>query len=143
MPRNMFWNKRNLIAIILIFAGVTIFFIVRNNNSAFTPFKVEDNAFVLSGSADYSFSIPVDSITSVELTEYADMGETLEDHSTKNYISGTYKNDQFGTYKACLLKKVKKCISVTCSDGSVYIFNYESARSTEELHKAILKYIDK
>ena len=137
----MFGNKRNLIFIILIFVGVTIFFIIRNNNSAFTPFKVDGDSFVLSGSADYSFSIPISSIDTVELTVYDAAGDCIEDHSTRNYTLGTYKNDSFGTYKACLLKKVSDCIFIKCKNGDSFVFNYESASSTRELHKAILNYM--
>lgn len=139
----MFGNKRNLIFIILIFVGVTIFFIINSSNNGFIPFTVKDDSFIISGSKEYSFTINIADVDTITLSEIPDMGECIEDHSTRKYNCGTYKNDTYGTYEACLLKKIKRCIEITTKDGNTYVFNYESRTATEELYKAILEYKDK
>lgn len=136
MNKNMFGNKRNLIFIIVIFVGVTIYFIARNGSSPYS-FSISDQTIKLAGSNDYSYSLPISSIKSMELTEIDDYGEAVKDASDRSHICGTYRNDQFGQYDLWVIKKISQVIVITDTDGHVLVINYENARSTQELYKAL------
>ncbi len=142
LSRNMFGNKWNLILIIAIFVGVTVYFIARNGSSPYS-ISMADQTIKVTGENDYSYSLSMDSIDSVELTEIEDHGECILDACDGKHICGIFKNEQFGQYDIWTIKKISPVVVITDKNGHVFAVNYESARSTQELYKALLEIIDK
>ena len=141
MAKNMFGNKRNLLVIIAIFVGVTIYFIVKKGSPNPYSFSVADDMISLTGGNDYAYSVAFDDIDSIELEQNLDIGECIEGASNRSHICGIYENDRFGRYDLWVIKKVNSYIIITDKADHVLVINFEDARSTNELYKAILEYI--
>jgi len=138
----MFNNKWNLIRIIAIFVGVTVYFIARSGSSPYS-ISMADQTIRVTGGNEYSYSLPMESIDSVELTEIENFGECIQDACDGKHICGIFKNEQFGQYDIWTIKKIDPVIVITDKGGHVFVVNYESARSTQELYKALLEITDK
>jgi len=133
----MFGNKRNLIFIIVIFVGMTVYLIARNGAAAPYSISVADSKISLTGKNDYSYSMEMSDIASLELTEMDDFGEAVTDGSDRNHLCGIYNNEQYGRYDLWILKKIRAVIVIEDTAGHTLVFNYEDARSTQELYKAL------
>ena len=69
-------------------------------------------------------------ITDVELRENMDYGSRVAGLGGSDYLSGKFKNSEFGTYRLAVHKNVSECILVKYS-GGVLVFNLGSNAETE------------
>lgn len=137
MKNKLFTSKWNLIVIAAIFVGVSLYFIFRG--SAATPYTISmaNDAITVKGTDAYSYVLPMSDVASAEIVTIEDFGEFISGASNRTHMCGVYRNDQFGEYDIWIVKKVQSYIAVTDKDGHVLVINFESAKSTEELCKAI------
>ena len=143
MIKNMFGKKRNLIVLIVIFVGVTIYIIARGGMRSPYSLSVANETISVTGDNEYSFSLPMQDIASIELTQIQDYGTCIEGSSDRSHICGVYENTAFGRYDLWIIKKIKSAIVVTDKTGHVCVLNYENERSTNELYKALNEMINK
>ena len=137
----MLADKKNLIFVIAIFVGVTIFFIVRGGSTGIS-FDLSNETITMSYSDKYSFSVPVEDIETISLTEDIDLGECLTGEAGKKYSYGTWENTQYGQYQLCSLTKLTTYVVIEDNAGTYYVFNTENADTTTELCDALNRYRD-
>ncbi|MCC8102839.1 MAG: hypothetical protein LIP11_11480 [Clostridiales bacterium] len=108
----------------------------RSNN---LKVKVEDDLFTLSYGEDTVVQFYKDEILSAEVVTSFTMGEAVETISEDRYIAGTWENEEWGTYVLCIKENLDSYLVVT-TEETVFVFNYESEKTTESLCSALLEW---
>jgi len=74
------------------------------------------------------------------VTETQDLvlGQYASGIETKAYKFGVWENSEFGKYKLCIYANVNRYIVVKTSND-IFVFNFESADSTDSFYKAFLE----
>ena len=75
-------------------------------------------------------NIPYADITSMELRDSLDYGSRMAGYGGTDYLSGKFRNAEFGDYRLAVHKNVSECIVVHHS-GGVLVFNLGSSAETE------------
>lgn len=108
----------------------------RSNN---LKVKIEDDLFTLSYGEKTVVQFYKDEIQAAEVVTAFTMGEAVEVISEDKYIAGTWENDEWGSYVLCI-KENLKCYLVVTTEETVFVFNYESEKTTESLCSALLEW---
>ena len=137
----MFTDKKNIIFLVIIFVGVTLFTIF-SGNSANITFDLKEDSIVISGPSDYSYTILLDDIDETELRVIDDFGQCISGDAGKKFSYGEFENTELGRYNLCALTKLSTCIVVTDKENTIYVFNFENASTTTEFHKTFTEYLD-
>ena len=81
-----------------------------------------------------SIAVAYEDITGLTLVTVEDYGTAgIDGIDDGTYAFGEFHNDEYGDYTAVLLFSVSQAILIE-TEGTVYLFNYESENTTEELY---------
>ena len=74
----------------------------------------------------YSMNIPYEMIESIEIAPYGKDDEQIEGRSDMALRVGTWKNENWGEYYACLDLQTDTCVMVHLNDGRLFVFSQKS-----------------
>lgn len=137
-----FWklvSKRDLVFGIIIFAAVIIFSFVESANKVKVEFA-EDAVDIKA--PKYSMNVPYDMVESIELVEIAEPGESEKGRDDMVTRTGTWKNETWGEYYACLDLQTSQCIAIHLDDGRTFVFSRRSNEETAAIHETFQSYLN-
>ncbi|MCD7883815.1 MAG: hypothetical protein LUI87_08970 [Lachnospiraceae bacterium] len=118
---------------------VAVFYALGIFRSAAVKIEIEDEEFSVYYKDEIIIQFAKDEIQSAELVYSFTEGKASEVITEEKYTVGTWENDEWGLYTICVIQSVKSYIVVT-TDEEVFVFNYESADSTESMCEALLEW---
>ena len=124
-------KRRNSLFLLVILAMVL--FYTFSGNSIGIQLDFGEEALTVSA-MDRDWSLPYDSITSLELTTLPDPGTMTEGIEKRTLQCGTWENETFGGYTLCIDPRIDTCIVITMENSHIFVLNYENSGSTEQLH---------
>ena len=133
-------NWKNLIFIVLFVVVIGVFTTVHGERQA-TSFELEDERFLLHGPENYTVTVELAELASLETRSAFSPGRCLEGVNEGAYQYGTWENEELGQYALCKLSKLNTCIIMRRLDGSAVVFNFENTQTTEEFGKSFPEYL--
>lgn len=127
-------GKKKVLSALAVILVVVLVFLFRGDYSIVLSF--DNDVFTVDGPQGYVFSIPLEEIGSVTMTESFDRGNCVEGGSKHGYSFGLWENG-IGEYHLCVMDKVERFITMRQTDGSLTVMNFESDASTENLYQLI------
>lgn len=97
-----------------------------------------DDAMTLTAPRQYSITVDYDDILTLELTDSFETGTQLSGGENRRYVWGEWENAD-GRCLLCVSKKIDNAVVVTTVDGERVLFNYESADTTQGIHRMLLE----
>lgn len=125
-------QKRNSAVLLLLAAAVLIYSLMGNSIGIHLDFG--EDALNVSAS-DLDWSIPYSQISHMEIRDLPDVGSMTEGIDRKGLQCGIWHNALWDTYTLCISPRISRCIVLTMSDSSTFVFNYESEESTGSLYQ--------
>lgn len=119
-------SKRDFIFGLVIFALVILISLFQPSNKVAVDFDAES---VTVRSSRHTLNVPYDMIVSAELAEKPDMGSPTSGHDDMILQTGSWHNDTWGDYEACVEIATDNCIVFTLTDGRHFVV---SRRGNEE-----------
>lgn len=119
-------SKRDFIFGLVIFALVILISVFQPSNKVAVDFDADS---VTVRSSRHTLNVPYDMIASAELVEKPDMGTPTTGHDDMILQTGSWQNDTWGDYEACVEIATDNCIHLTLTDGRHFII---SRRDNEE-----------
>ena len=117
---------------VIVIAVFAVFFQPRRPVRA----EAEEGSLAITGASGYTAVIRYEDVTGMELRDSLDYGTKLDGTDSRKEKSGTWENDEFGTYELCVSAKFPTCIVLTTEAGTTVV-NFESERSTRSLYEAL------
>ena len=124
-----FWyvvSKKDFIFGIIIFLLVVVITAVRPSNKVRVAFYDDEVAI---RATKYEMLIGYDLIDHIELTDKPEAGENVNGRDDNILLTGTWKNDTWGEYEACIEQITDNCIVIHLKDGRTFVI---SRRDNEE-----------
>ena len=82
-------------------------------------------------------------IQSAELTAMAPSGDEVQSSFDDDTVrTGTWKNEAWGEYTACIDPDTGNCILLKIADGRTLVFSRKDDATTEELFSTLQTYLD-
>lgn len=131
---------KNLIFIIVLFAVFGVFWMLRGSEPVST-FDVEDGRFVLHGPDDFTVTLELSDISSIETVSEFTPGDCIDGGSEGSYSYGIWENTEFGQYRLCILNNVSLWVVMTEKDGHITVLNFENDQTTEEFGRSFSEYL--
>jgi hypothetical protein len=135
--KKTFWI--NLVIVLALVVIVIIRSVVNGGSDA--VFSLQEDRLTLGGPGDFTASFAFADVASLEFRENFDRGSCVSGESGKTYTYGVWENAEFGQYTLHVLTKVSDCIVVTQRDGSVIVFNVDSAQTTQEFADSLTEHL--
>ena len=126
-----FWyvvSKKDFIFGLVVFA-LAILISLKPSNKVRVQF---DDTSVDVVTTKYSMNIPYDMVDTIELTDKPDLGDQIDAYNDNIVAYGTWENDIWGEYTACIEGATDNCIVVHLNDGRIFVI---SRRDNEETLK--------
>ncbi|MCD7956414.1 MAG: hypothetical protein LUG93_11840 [Lachnospiraceae bacterium] len=123
---------------IVVVVLVAVFYALGIFRSATVKVEIEDEVFSVYYKDEIVIQFAKDEIQSAELVYTFTEGEASDVISEEKYTVGTWENDEWGLYTVCVKQSINSYIVVTTEEEEVFVFNYESADSTESMCEALL-----
>lgn len=140
MSNAMKTTLKNFIYIALLCAIFSVFTMFNRGQQA-TTFSLEDDRFTLHGPENFSVTIDMNRLKSMETRNNFNPGTCIAGGTEGAYSYGTWENEEFGQYQLCILTKLPTCVIMTEEDGSVTVFNFENTQTTEEFGRSFFEYL--
>ncbi len=118
-----------IVAIVALIVGVMM--LAGHTDASLDDDSLTVKAFMVNEDIAYS------DITLVELRENVDYGSRIGGYGGADYLSGKFRNDEFGKYTLAVKRSVSESIVVHHANG-VLVFNLESNEATEAFHADLL-----
>lgn len=125
-------NKKNLLFLILPVILVLIYSLTGNSIGIHLDFG--EDALTVSA-ADLDWELSYGQIESISLSPLPEPGTMVEGMEKRSLRCGTWINEIYGSYTQCIDPRIDQCLTITLSDGSIFLLNYENQESTQALHK--------
>lgn len=127
-------GKRKVFSALAVILVVVLVLLFRGDYGIALSF--DNDVFTVDGPQGYVFSVPLEEIESVTVTESFDRGSCTEGGAKHGYSYGIWENAG-GEYQLCVMDKVERFISIRQTDGGITVLNFESDESTENLYQLI------
>lgn len=101
--------------------------------------QTDSDGIVAKGTFAFKTTVKYGDIKNVEMTDTFDIGHKDSGMSTSKLAAGTFKNDEFGSYKIYANRKCPKFIIITTKDNGKLVVNKETAAKTQALYQQIKK----
>ncbi|MCD8104420.1 MAG: PH domain-containing protein [Lachnospiraceae bacterium] len=105
--------------------------------SAAVKIEIEDEVFSVYYEDEIVIQFSKDEIQSAKVVQTFTEGNAVNVVSEEKYTVGTWENEEWGEYTVCVKQSVKSYLVVT-TDEETFVFNYESADSTEAMCDALI-----
>lgn len=127
-------SKRDLIFGLVILALVVVISLFQPSNKVAVDFDAES---VTVRSSRHTMNVPYNMIASAELVTKPDMGNPTTGHDDMILQTGSWHNDTWDDYEACVEIATDNCIVLTLTDGRYFVIsrrdNAETASVFSEL----------
>lgn len=127
-------GKKKILSSLAVILVVVLVLLFRGDYSIVLSF--DNDIFTIDGPQGYVFSVPLEEIESVTMTESFDKGTCTEGGTKHGYSFGLWENGS-GEYQLCVTDKVERFLTVRETDGGITVLNFESDESTENLYQLI------
>lgn len=91
----------------------------------------------------YSMNIPYDMVESIEIGQIDEDDELVNGVADIALRTGTWRNEQWGEYSACVDVQTGKCILVHLNDGRLFVFSHESDEKVQSDFETLQSYLNK
>lgn len=91
----------------------------------------------------YSMNIPYEMVESIELGKIDENDQLVNGVADIALRTGTWHNDQWGEYSACMDVQTDDCIVVYLNDGRTFVFSHESNETVAEEFATFQSYLNK
>ena len=91
--------------------------------------------------AKYSMNIPYDMVESIEIAPYEENDEQVKGRSDMALRTGTWKNETWGEYHACIDLQTKTCILIHLNDGRLFVFSQKSDEQVQSDFATLQSYL--
>lgn len=132
-------RTRALAAVVVVAAVVIVAAIALATTMGHVDVTADDDYVSIDATMVHE-DIPYSSITSVELRDDVDYGHRVAGLSNGGYLTGDFRNDEFGDYQLAVHRDVDLCVVIHWS-GGVMVVNCGDAGSTEELYSELLSHV--
>lgn len=122
---------KNIIWLIIILVGFTLFSMARGGTSTYLDFG--DDKLTVTAPESFIYTVDYDKIDQVELLDEFEPGTMVSGGETRKYQWGTWENETMGKYTLCVSKRIDNALLISHSDGELLILNFESDKTTEAL----------
>ena len=122
-------SRKDFLFGILIFVLVLLISIFQPSNKILVEFG---ETAVDVKSAQFTMNIPYTMVETIELVDRPDPGKEVDGHDDMILLTGTWENDTWGEYTACIEGATDNCIVVYLNDGRIFVI---SRRDNEETTK--------
>lgn len=137
--RDFFSNKKQIIFSVCIVALMMVFAVRQSNNVVKVSFN--DNSVFIK-TARYNMDIHYADIDSVDLVPMEEPGEELSDAFDDDTLQvGTWRNDAWGEYTACIDPDTPNAIQVRIRDGRVLVFSRKNEATTTDIFETLQTYL--
>ena len=123
---------------VVIFSLVIVFSVFIPSNKVLVTF--DENAVDIK-SSKYTMNIPYEMVNNIELTDLPEPGKEIDGHDDMILLTGTWENDTWGEYHACIELASEKCIVVHLDDGRIFVFSRRDAEETESVYNEFETYL--
>lgn len=130
---------RALAAVLVVVAVVIVAVVAMAFTMGHVDVTTDDDSVSIDATMVHE-DIPYSSITSVELRNDVDYGHRVAGLSNGGYLTGEFRNDEFGSYQLAVNRDVDLCVVIHWS-GGVMVVNCADAGSTEDLYSELLSHV--
>ena len=92
-------------------------------------------------SSKYAMNIPYDMVDSIELVDKPDMGEAVDGHDDMILQTGTWENETWGEYAACVEIATDNCIVIHLDDGQIFVISRRDNEETTAVYEEFLTHL--
>ena len=135
-----FWklvSKKDLVFGALIILIAVIIPLVQSTNNVKVTFG--ENAVDIVARR-YTMNVPYEMVKSIELADLLDGGENLNGRDDMVTRTGTWKNETWGEYYACL--ETSRCVVIHLDDGRIFVFSRRSDEETSSIFETFQTYLN-
>lgn len=93
-------------------------------------------------SARYSMNIPYDMVAEIDLVEYIQDSTLLKGKGDISLQTGTWTNEVWGEYFACVDLGSKQCVKVKLEDGRLFVFSRLSDEETATIFETFQSHLE-
>lgn len=122
----------------VIFIAVILLLSLFMKKTETVSISIGDDDMVVEAVSGFSTQILWDEVTAVETRDALELGTLVEGTDEGDEQSGTWENDEFGTYTLCTDATIS-CYLVFYTQSGVVVINFESAETTQSLCEAIVQ----
>lgn len=137
-----FWklvSKKDLVFGALIILIAVIIPLVQSTNNVKVTFG--ENAVDIVARR-YTMNVPYEMVKSIELADLLDGGENLNGRDDMVTRTGTWKNETWGEYYACLDLQTSRCVVIHLDDGRIFVFSRRSDEETSSIFETFQTYLN-
>lgn len=138
-----FWSmvsKKDFIFGIIIFLLVVVITAVRPSNKvrvAFSDTEIDIRA------TKFEMIVPYDLIDHIELVEKPDAGIKVNGRDDGILLTGTWNNDAWGEYEACIEQITDNCIVMHLTDGRTFVISRRDNEETANVFEEFQTYLNR
>lgn len=132
------FSWKDLLFTVVLFGIILTIALLRADTLVETTFQ-EDSVDIVS--SRYCMNIPYDMIDEAELTARID-SEILSGKGDIALQTGTWVNDVWGEFEACLDLDTDNCVVVHLNDGRIFVFSQSDDATTESLYLELLTHLE-
>ena len=89
----------------------------------------------------YKMNIPFDLVDSASLVDKPDLGTQLDAYNDNIVAYGTWKNDVWGEYTACIEVATDNCIEIRLTDGRIFVISRRDNEETKRVFEEFQTYL--
>lgn len=143
LRRNKQSQKANFFLVILLFVGVIVYSLIGGGKGTITA-VLDDESFAVSTLSGDTLTYDYADVASVERRSPVsafERGNCVSGEALEEYCSGTFENEEFGSYQLHVNLKRDTYLVATLRDGGVLVFNTPSEELTEQIYTELQKRI--
>lgn len=89
----------------------------------------------------YTMNIPYDMVESIEIAPYSNEDEQIRGGSDMVLRTGSWRNESWGEYYACIDLQTDTCILVHLNDGRLFVFSHSSDEQVRQDFDTLQSYL--
>ena len=89
----------------------------------------------------YKMNIPFDLVDSASLVDKPDLGTQLDAYNDNIVAYGTWENDVWGEYTACIEVATDNCIEIRLTDGRIFVISRRDNEETKRVFEEFQTYL--
>ena len=86
-------------------------------------------------------NIPFDLVDSASLVDKPDLGTQLDAYNDNIVAYGTWENDVWGEYTACIEVATDNCIEIRLTDGRIFVISRRDNEETKRVFEEFQIYL--
>lgn len=136
-----FWqaiSRKDFLFGILIFVLVILISVFQPSNKIIAEFE---EASVTVKSSRYAMNIPYEMVAGIELVDKPHMGQPVDGRDDMILQTGSWQNDAWGEYEACIEIATDNCIVIHLNDGRIFVISRRDNEETAKVFEEFQSYV--